>query len=29
MWVKDGIRLNITKHQAQDLPPINIEQPNW
>ena len=27
--VEDGIRLNITKQQVQDLPPINIEHPNW
>ncbi len=26
--VDDGIRLNITKHQVQDLPPVDIEHPN-
>jgi sporulation protein YlmC with PRC-barrel domain len=24
----DGIRLNITKHQVQDLPPVDIDHPN-
>jgi len=26
--VDDGIRLNITKHQVQDLPPVDIDHPN-
>ena len=26
--VDDGIRLNITKQQVQDLPPVDIHQPN-
>ncbi len=26
--VDDGIRLNITKHEVQDLPPVDIEHPN-
>ena len=26
--VDDGIRLNITKHQVHDLPPVDIDHPN-
>jgi sporulation protein YlmC with PRC-barrel domain len=26
--VDDGIRLNVTKHQVQDLPPVDIDHPN-
>ncbi len=26
--VDDGIRLNITKHEVQDLPPVDIDHPN-
>ena len=26
--VDDGIRLNITKQQVQDLPPVDIHQPD-
>jgi sporulation protein YlmC with PRC-barrel domain len=26
--IDDGIRLNITKHQVQDLPPVDIDHPN-
>ena len=26
--VDDGIRLSITKHQVQDLPPVDIDHPN-
>jgi hypothetical protein len=26
--VADGIRLNITKHQVQDLPPVDIDHPS-
>jgi hypothetical protein len=27
-WIEDGIRLNITRQQVQDLPPVDIEHPN-
>jgi hypothetical protein len=27
--VEEGIRLGITKQQVQDLPPVNIDHPNW
>ena len=27
--VRDGIRLNITKQDVQDLPPVDIEHPDW
>jgi len=27
--VQDGIRLNITKADVQDLPPVDIEHPGW
>ncbi|HKB30119.1 MAG TPA: PRC-barrel domain-containing protein [Streptosporangiaceae bacterium] len=27
--VDDGIRLNITKHEVQELPPVDIDHPNW
>jgi len=26
--VLDGVRLNITKQQAADLPPVNIDRPS-
>ncbi len=26
--IDDGIRLNLTKHQVQDLPPVDIHHPN-
>jgi hypothetical protein len=26
--VDDGIRLNITKHEVQDLPPVDIDHPD-
>jgi hypothetical protein len=26
--VEDGIRLNITKQQVQDLPPVDIDHPD-
>jgi len=26
--IADGIRLNITKHQVQDLPPVDIDHLN-
>ena len=26
--VEDGIRLNIAKHEVQDLPPADIDNPN-
>ena len=26
--VEDGIRLNITKQEVQDLPPVDVDHPN-
>jgi hypothetical protein len=26
--VNDGIRLNITKQQVQDLPPVDVDHPD-
>jgi sporulation protein YlmC with PRC-barrel domain len=26
--VDDGIKLNLTKHQLEDLPPVDIDHPN-
>jgi hypothetical protein len=27
--VQDGIRLNITKQDVQDLPPVDVAHPDW
>jgi sporulation protein YlmC with PRC-barrel domain len=27
--VEDGIQLNITKHEIQHLPPVNVDHPDW